>query len=91
MDSAGQFIFAYLLIINIFTLVVFGWDKQQAQGGRTRVAEKRLWGLNWLGGSLGGVLGMYLFRHKTRHFKFRVGLPAILVAQAALLIYWYLG
>ena len=71
-------------------LVVYGWDKARSkvQGAR-RVPEKTLFLLAILGGSVGAILGMRVWHHKTRHWYFKYGLPAILLAQLALA--WYLG
>ncbi len=59
-------------------------DKRKAKGHRRRVSEKVLFFFPLLGGSVGGLVGMYLFHHKTRHWYFRVGFPLIMAAQAAL-------
>jgi len=60
-----------------------GIDKLKAVHGAWRIPEKTLLLLAIIGGSLGGILGMYAFRHKTRHAKFSVGFPAILILQIA--------
>lgn len=80
----------YLLAINVLAFAVYGWDKAQSkvQGAR-RVPEKTLFLLAILGGSVGAILGMRVWHHKTRHWYFKYGLPAILLAQLALA--WYLG
>jgi uncharacterized membrane protein YsdA (DUF1294 family) len=78
----------YLLIINVVTGAAFGWDKWQAGRGGQRIAETTLLLLAVLGGSVGGLLAMYVFRHKTRHRQFSWGLPIILLLQAALYYYW---
>lgn len=77
-----KLLLTYLALINAVTLLVYGWDKLRAKKrGARRVPEKRLFLLALLGGSLGAVLGMQLFRHKTRHWYFKYGIPAILIAQ----------
>jgi len=74
----------YLAAINLITFCVYGADKRRAKiPGARRVPEKTLLGLAAIGGSLGALLGMRVFRHKTRHWYFRYGIPAILLAQAA--------
>ena len=80
----------YLLVINVLAFAVYGWDKvrSKVQGAR-RVPEKTLFLLAILGGSVGAILGMRVWHHKTRHWYFKYGLPAILLAQLALV--WYLG
>ena len=74
----------YLLIINALTFLTFGADKRRARRDRRRVRESTLFLLAVLGGSIGALLGMYVFRHKTRHWYFCVGIPAILILQIAL-------
>ncbi len=77
----------YLAIVNLLALLVFGWDKLCAKKDRWRVPELRLLLLALIGGSIGALLAMKLFRHKTLHFKFKYGIPLILVLQAAVVIY----
>ena len=79
-------LFYYLLIINAFTLLIMLADKQKAQKGAWRIPERVLLGLAIAGGSLGGVMGMRLFRHKTQHPKFALGLPVLLALHIFLLI-----
>ena len=84
----------WLILINIVTFVVFGLDKLLAKHPRfrQRVPEKNLLLLAVVGGSVGALLGMQIFRHKTLHRTFRVGVPAILAVQlllaAAAALYW---
>ena len=68
-----------------------GWDKRQSKRPEARrVPEKRLFVTALIGGSLGALLGMFRFRHKTRHWTFRLGLPLILVLQVVLAGFlWY--
>lgn len=80
---------AYLVLINLAAYLTFGADKRRAKRpGARRVPEKTLFLLALLGGSLGAVLGMFGFHHKTRHWYFRVFLPLILLAQTALAAYF---
>ncbi len=76
----------YLLIINIITFLLYGIDKWKAKHQKWRIRESVLIGAAILGGSVGGLLGMYMFRHKTKHIKFTVGLPIILIIQIIVLI-----
>ena len=84
----------WLILINIVTFVVFGLDKLLAKHPRfrQRVPEKNLLLLAVVGGSVGALLGMLVFRHKTLHRVFRVGVPVILAVQlllaAAIALYW---
>ncbi len=74
----------YLLTVNLLTFVIYGIDKRKARHNRWRVREASLLLLAALGGSVGALLAMYLFRHKTQHKKFRYGVPAILLVQVAI-------
>ena len=71
----------YLLLINALALVLMLVDKIKAKNNLWRIPERTLMLSAALGGSVGALIGMYLFRHKTRHPKFTIGIPAILVAQ----------
>ena len=69
------------------TFTVYGVDKAKARRGAWRVSEKTLFLLPLLGGSVGALLGMLVFRHKTKHWYFVWGVPAILLAQLALAVW----
>ena len=77
----------YLVVMNVLGVAVMWSDKMRARLHRWRIPEKVLFGVSLLGGSAGTWAGMYLFRHKTKHWYFVVGMPLILVCQAALAIY----
>ena len=77
----------WLAGVNVVTFILYGVDKSRAKKGRWRIPEKTLLLLPLLGGSVGGILGMAAFHHKTRHWYFRVGLPAMFLLQAALSVY----
>ena len=84
----GMKLFAiYLVVMNVLGVAVMWSDKRRARLHRWRIPEKVLFGVSLLGGSAGTWAGMYLFRHKTKHWCFVVGMPLILVCQAALAIY----
>lgn len=74
----------WLIAINLVTFAVYGIDKRRARRGAWCVPEKTLFLLPLLGGSIGALLGMRVFRHKTKHWYFVWGVPAILLAQIAL-------
>lgn len=74
---------AYLLLINLIAFGTFGADKRRAKRGAWRVSERALFRLALLGGSVGAIIGMRRFHHKTKHWYFRYGLPAILILQLA--------
>lgn len=77
----------YLLLINAAAFVLMLVDKHRARKNRWRIPERTLILSAALGGSIGALLGMYTFRHKTKHLKFTLGIPAILIAQIALAIW----
>lgn len=77
----------YLAVMNLAGLCLMGLDKSKARRHAFRISEKTLFLVSILGGSIGTWAGMYLFRHKTRHWYFVVGMPFILVIQAAAFIY----
>lgn len=79
----------WLAVINLLTFIVYGADKRRARKGKWRVPEKTLFLLPLLGGSIGALLGMRVFRHKTKHWYFVWGIPAILLAQIALAVWIY--
>ena len=80
----------YLVIVNIICLWLFFVDKKRAQSGRYRIRERDLFLWALVGGAPGGWLGMYLFHHKTRHFKFKFGFPLIILLQLGIIYYIYL-
>ena len=82
-----QNILIYILIINVITFFMMWFDKHEAKIGDWRVPERTLFLLVLLGGGIGGIAGMYVFRHKTRKWYFKIGFPAILIMQIILVIY----
>lgn len=78
------FITTYLVLVNAVAFALMLADKQKARRGAWRIPEATLLGSAIIGGSIGAIIGMHLFRHKTRHPKFRMGLPLILAAQIGL-------
>ena len=79
-----------LAVMSVFLFVLMGLDKRKARRGTWRVAEKTLFLFALLGGALGGTAGMILFRHKTKHWYFRLGFPLLAAAQLALVFWLYL-
>lgn len=80
-----QVLTAYPVLVNAAALALMLADKKKARRGAWRIPEATLLGIAVLGGSIGAIIGMYLFRHKTRHLKFSLGLPLILAVQIGLL------
>ena len=79
----------YLAAINVITFIMFGADKARAVKGRWRISEAALILAALLGGSIGALAGMRVFHHKTRHRKFTVGIPVILVLQIVFMVLYY--
>ena len=84
----------YLFIINIFGFVSMGIDKFRAKRNTPRkpvrrIPEKTLFLIALIGGSLGSIIGMWSFHHKTRHWYFRYGMPLILIIQLGIVTYVY--
>jgi uncharacterized membrane protein YsdA (DUF1294 family) len=79
----------YLLLMNAAAFVLMLVDKIKAVNSQWRIPESTLIGSAVLGGSAGALLGMYAFRHKTRHAKFTIGIPAILIVQIILAIWFF--
>lgn len=77
-------LYVYLAAVNVLDFILMGADKAKAKRGARRIPEATLLLFAILGGSVGGILGMLLFRHKTRHAAFALGLPVILLVQLAL-------
>ena len=77
----------WLAGVNVVTFILYGVDKSRAKKGRWRIPEKTLLLLPLLGGSVGGILGMAAFHHKTRHWYFRIGLPVMFLLQTAGAVY----
>ena len=86
--EAKHLILVYLAAITVVTFIVYGIDKWKAQHKRWRIPESVLLGLAAIGGSVGALLGMQVWHHKTQHKKFTYGVPAIFVAQVALAVWW---
>lgn len=84
-----KYIFLYLLLINAAGFLLMLVDKQKARKNRWRIPERTLILTAVLGGSIGSLAGMYLFRHKTKHRKFTLGIPLILITQVAATIYLF--
>lgn len=79
----SELLIVYVVAVNAVAFVVYGVDKYKAQKAKWRIRESTLLLLAAIGGSTGAWLGMNIWRHKTRHAKFRYGVPAILMIQLA--------
>ena len=83
-----QNVIIYIVVINIIAFLAMFIDKKKAQHGSYRISEKALFTLVLLGGGIGGIAGMYIFRHKTKKLKFVIGFPTILILEIIGLIYF---
>ena len=81
----------YLAVMNVVTFFLYGIDKLKAKRSKWRISESTLIWLSVFGGSVGALLGMKVWHHKTQHKKFKYGIPLILLAQIALVIGWVYG
>lgn len=86
--SLVQIVVIYLIIINILGFFAMGLDKHQAKMGNRRIPENTLFGFTLLGGGIGTIAGMYVFRHKTKKLKFKIGMPLILILEILIFIYF---
>ena len=80
-------IIIYLLVVNLLTFFAMWLDKWKAKNDAWRIPESTLMALAFIGGSIGGIAGMYTFRHKTKKPKFYIGMPAILVFEIIAVIF----
>ena len=81
-----QNIIIYLVVINLITFFVMWLDKRKAKKGRWRIPENTLLLFVLLGGGIGGIVGMYVFHHKTQKAKFVIGFPVILICEILIVI-----
>jgi len=81
------FLVYYLIVVNVLAFLLYGIDKRRALRHQWRIPESTLLALAAIGGSVGAWLAMRLFHHKTRHNKFRYGVPLLFLAQVALFIW----
>ena len=86
MEDMMRYFIIYLITINIIAFLAMYIDKRKAKYGKWRIPEQSLFILALIGGSIGAIIGMHTFRHKTKKLRFSVGFPAILVLQIILII-----
>ena len=80
-SNVQNIIWWYIAGINVVAVILYGWDKFCAVHDRWRISESMLLFVAAIGGSMGALLAMQIFRHKTKHLKFRLGIPLILAFQ----------
>lgn len=83
-------LYLYLFLINAASFALMLIDKQKARKNRWRIPERTMLGIALMGGSLGGLIGMRLCRHKTKHLRFSLGLPLMLAVHIVLLIFLFI-
>ena len=82
---------SYIAVMSIIAFLMYGADKMLAMKQKWRISEALLLLIALVGGSMGALLGMIVFRHKTHHLKFQIGVPVILLLQVVTVGYaWYL-
>ena len=91
MNGTAIWIIAYVVIANLFGFASMGIDKYRAQNHKWRISEAMLFFFAIIGGSIGSILGMKLFRHKTKHKLVTIGLPIVLIVQIIVILYLWLG
>lgn len=74
-------------LMNLITFYMYWLDKRNARKRRWRIPENTLLGVAFIGGSLGALLGMYVFRHKTKHWKFKILVPAFLLMHIVIIVF----
>ena len=85
-----KIVIVYFILINLIAFASMGIDKKKARKHRWRVMEKTLFLFALIGGSVGSICGMYFFHHKTKHWYFVIGMPAILLLQIAAAVFVYI-
>ena len=83
-----KILFYYLAIINALSFLLMLIDKQKAKKNRWRIPENTLLGICLIGGSLGGMIAMNIFRHKTKHLRFSIGIPLMLILHIVVLYFF---
>lgn len=81
----NKFLLYYFILINLVGIIIMAYDKQRAIKRKWRVPEAHLFFIALIFGSLGSIIGMYMFHHKTKHLKFTLGMPFILLIQVIIL------
>ena len=86
--SFTQIALIYLIVINVLGFLVMGLDKHKAKMAERRIPENTLFTFTVLGGGVGTIAGMYVFHHKTKKMKFKVGMPLILILEILIFVYF---
>ena len=86
--SFTQIAVIYLMVINILGFLIMGLDKHKAKMAERRIPENTLFMFTILGGGVGTIAGMYVFHHKTKKMKFKVGMPLVLILEILIFVYF---
>lgn len=86
-----QTIILYYIAVNIVAFAMYGADKFFAKKDMWRISEKALLGVAAIGGAFGAFAGMEVFRHKTKHAKFTIGVPVLMAVHMGVLVYLFKG
>ncbi len=85
--NVGLIVSIVVLLMNLIAFAAYGIDKRKARMDKWRIPELTLLLLAFLGGSIGALLGMRVFHHKTKHWKFKILVPLFLILQVALAVW----
>lgn len=85
----SEMLLIYLIVVNILGFLIMLIDKKKAEKGKWRIQEKTIFIVTLLGGGIGTISGMYIFRHKTKKLQFTVGLPVITILEILGIIYFW--
>lgn len=84
-----KYLLIYLLAINLISFIAYGIDKRKAIKNKWRIKEATLLGLSFIGGSIGALMGMIIFHHKTKKPRFKIGVPVMLIFHLVILFFCY--
>ncbi|MCQ2536418.1 MAG: DUF1294 domain-containing protein [Lachnospiraceae bacterium] len=84
-----KYLLFYLLAINLISFIAYGIDKRKAIKNKWRIKEATLLGLSFIGGSIGALMGMIIFHHKTKKPRFKFGVPVMLIFHLVILFFCY--
>lgn len=86
-----NYLLIYLLTINFITFITYGIDKRKAIKNKWRIKEATLLGLSFIGGSIGALMGMIIFHHKTKKPRFKFGVPVMLIFHLVILFFMFIN
>ncbi|WP_077327379.1 DUF1294 domain-containing protein [Virgibacillus siamensis] len=80
-----MYVWVYLAFVNVLAFIMMGTDKRKAKKHKQRIPERTLWLTGIIGGSAGALAGMKIFRHKTKHYSFVIGMPVLILIHIILI------